>query len=150
MKQIQTFYSIVFNSYKPLCYALLFGSILLFLTNCLYKQDRTTVIYGTITDQNQQPVDSILVTLEGIAPISHFKTLKTVYSDSLGNFEIVAEVPKKYSQTSVGVPWWPIENPKFQKYFKGFKIHKNDEPINDCCSAIVGEKTKYDFQLIAK
>jgi hypothetical protein len=54
------------------------------LNSCFLKQDRATVIYGTITDQNHQPVGSILVSIDGVKGFS-YETLKEVYSDEDGN-----------------------------------------------------------------
>jgi hypothetical protein len=126
-----------------------FLSISVMLTSCFLKQDRTTVIYGTITDQNQQTVDSILVLVDGTKFLTH-EQLKQVYSDENGNYELVVEVPKKYGSVNILIPFGSMTNPKYQKNYKGFSLHKNDVATNNCCFATVGQKTKYDFQLIPR
>ncbi|MEO6283356.1 MAG: hypothetical protein ABIN80_03430 [Dyadobacter sp.] len=128
--------------------AFLFGLTFL-LTSCFLKQDRTTVIYGTITDQNQQPVDSIMVLVDGTKFLAH-ERLNEVYSDENGNYELVVEVPKKYGSVDVVVPFGLVDNPKYDKSYKGKKSYKNDQFTKNCCHASVGQKTKYDFQLIPK
>ncbi|MCF2495588.1 carboxypeptidase-like regulatory domain-containing protein [Dyadobacter chenhuakuii] len=119
------------------------------LSSCFLKQDRTTTVYGTITDQNGKPVDSIMVILTGLK-FNNGTVLKEVYSDKDGNFELVADLPKKYSAINVEVPFLPHKNSKFQNNYNGFKIEKDGVPTNNCCTASIGEKTKYDFQLIPK
>ena len=119
------------------------------LNSCFLKQDRTTTVYGTITDQNGEPVDSILVMMTGLK--FHSATvLQEVYSDKNGKFEIVTEVPKKFSAINVEVPFLPVKNPKFENHYDGFGVKKDGVSTNDCCTASIGEKTKYDFQLIPK
>jgi hypothetical protein len=128
--------------------SLLFGLVFL-LTSCFLKQDRTTVIYGTITDQNQQPVDSILVLVDGTKFLTH-EQLKQVYSDENGNYELVVEVPKKFGAVNVLIPFGSSINPKYQKNYKGKKTFRDDKFTSNCCSASIGQKTKYDFQLIPR
>jgi hypothetical protein len=126
----------------------IFGLVFL-LTGCFLKQDRTTVVYGTITDQNQEPVDSIMVQVDGVQGFK-YETLKQFYSDENGNYELVVEVPKKYGSVNVLVPFGSSNNPKFQKNFKGKKTYRNEKFTSNCCSAAIGQKTKYDFQLIPR
>lgn len=134
---------------KLLFWTALLFSLIFLLTDCFHKQERTTTIYGTITDQNQQPVDSIMVMVNGLVNFNE-EELKTVYSDKLGNFELVVEVPKKFHAVDVIVPFYPVENPIYQTNYKGFTVQKNDESTDNCYTASVGEKAKYDFQLIPK
>lgn len=126
-----------------------FLSISGMLTSCFLKQDRTSVIYGTITDENKQPVDSILVLVDGTKFLTH-EQLKQVYSDENGNYELVVEVPRKFGSLDVGVPFFPVENAKYNRNYKGTYVKKNNIATNNCCSASIGQKTKYDFQLIPK
>ncbi|WP_141110401.1 hypothetical protein [Dyadobacter psychrophilus] len=119
------------------------------LSGCFLKQDRTSTVYGTITDQNGEPVDSIMVLAQGMRYLT-FEALQHTYSDSNGHFEMVIEVPKKFGTIDISVPFYPKENPKFQTKYKGKKSIKNDIATSNCCITPVGEKTKYDFQLIPK
>jgi hypothetical protein len=128
---------------------ILFGCLALLLSDCFLKQDRTTTIYGTITDQNGQPVDSILVTVDGVQGFK-YETLKQTYSSEEGKYEIVLEVPKKYYSTNTVIPFSTSENPKYTKHYLGKNVFLNGIKTSNCCSAGIGEKTKYDFQLIPK
>jgi len=133
----------------PLLRTGLFFTIITFLvTACFLHFNRTTTVYGTITDHNGDPVDSILVILAGTKFLT-YEALKQVYSDKNGKYEIVAEVPKKFGSTDVVVPFGN-DNRKFEKNYKGTHATKNDKATGNCFSAIIGKKTKYDFELIPK
>ncbi|KAA0991871.1 carboxypeptidase regulatory-like domain-containing protein [Dyadobacter aurulentus] len=119
------------------------------LSHCFLKQDRTTVVYGTITDEKGQPVDSILVVIKGAQGFK-YERLKEVYSGKDGSYELVVDVPRKYGSANVTVPFGSYENPKYDKNYKGKRTFKNDQFTKNCCSASIGNKTKYDFQLIPK
>jgi hypothetical protein len=119
------------------------------LNSCFLKEDRTTVIYGTVTDEHKNPVDSILVLMSGMKFLD-YEDLKTVYTDKQGHYELVVEVPKKFNPVNVVIPALPIENAKFLRMYKAYHVLKNDMAAGTCCYASVGEKTKYDYQLIAK
>jgi len=79
-----------------------------------------------------------------------YETLKEVYSDGNGNYELVSDVAGKYASVDVGIPSFPLKNPKFEKSYKISKIYKDGHQTANCCSALIGEKTKYDFQLIPR
>ncbi|MCF2499939.1 hypothetical protein [Dyadobacter chenhuakuii] len=119
------------------------------LQSCFLKQDRTTTVYGTITDQNGEPVDSILVLASGVE-YNRETTLKEEYSDKSGNYEMVVDVPKNFYSASSLIPALPTKNPKFEKLYLNYEVFKNGNPTNNCCNAIIGEKTRYDFQLNPK
>lgn len=121
----------------------------LFLNSCFLKQDRTTVVYGTITDEKGQPVDSILVLVKG-REWSKGTTLSQTFSNSSGEYELLLDVPKKFDGVDVIIPFGSIINPKFQSLFKDFYVKKNGQSTNNCCIAQIGEKTRYDFKLIAR
>jgi hypothetical protein len=119
------------------------------LNACFLKQDRTTVVYGTITDGKGQPVDSIMVVMQG----KHFltyETLASTYSDQSGNYELSSDVPKKFNAVNSLIPALPKDNPKFQNQFESFKALRDTKPTANCCNSDVGKKTRYDFQLKSK
>ena len=87
--------------------------------------------------------------VQGIAFLK-YESLKQVYSDKQGKYELVLDVPKKFNSVNVGIPFGLTDNPKYENNYSGNYIWKNDESTNNCCLAPIGEKTKYDFKLIAK
>jgi hypothetical protein len=97
--------------------------IAVMLTSCFLKQDRTTVIYGTITDQHREPVDIIMVQVDGVKGFK-YETLKQVYSDENGKYELVVEVPKRFGSVDVAIPFGSLRNPKFQKNYTGANVKK--------------------------
>jgi len=146
MKQIQKTFVM---SAKRIFHILMHFTLIIQLSSCFLKQDRTTTVYGTITDQDGEPVDSILIVFAGVQGFK-YDSLAGSYSNSKGKFETVLEIPKKYHTTNVVIPFGSSINPKFQKNFKDYRIYKNDNQTNNCCIATIGQKTKYDFQLIPK
>ncbi|NIJ53075.1 hypothetical protein [Dyadobacter arcticus] len=123
--------------------------ITFFLTNCFSKQDRTTTVYGTITDHNGQPVDSILIVVQGLRDLT-YEELRRTYSDKNGMYEMIVEVPKKYNAVNSGIPSFPIENRKFERFYKGYEVFQDGKSTSSCCFSSIGEKANYDFQLISK
>ncbi|KQS31068.1 hypothetical protein [Dyadobacter sp. Leaf189] len=121
----------------------------LLLNSCFLKQDRTTTVYGTITDERGQPVDSILVLAKG-REWSKETTLDQTFSNRSGEYELLVDVPKKFDGVDVVIPFGSLTNPKFQSLYKDFRVTKDGQPTNNCCIAQIGEKTRYDFQLIAR
>ncbi|CAG5068216.1 hypothetical protein DYBT9623_00945 [Dyadobacter sp. CECT 9623] len=128
---------------------ILFLINLVSLSGCGVFTDRTTVVYGTITDQNGEPVDSILVSIDGVKGF-RYETLKQVSPNNVGSYELLVEVPKKFSSVNIIVDTSPVENVGVERPYKKLLVKKNDKSTNNCCSASIGEKTKYDFQLIPK
>ncbi|MCF2503956.1 carboxypeptidase-like regulatory domain-containing protein [Dyadobacter sp. CY107] len=110
---------------RPVVKRLAFMAILAttLLSSCFLKQDRTTTVYGTITDQNGEPVDSIVVIFKGVKNFK-YDSLNGAYSNSKGEFAILQEVPKKYYTVNILIPFGSSINPKFQKNFKDYKIYK--------------------------
>jgi hypothetical protein len=122
---------------------------LMLLANSCKMGDRTTVIYGKVTDQNNEPVDSILVTASGLWYLN-IEVVKEIYTDENGDYELVIEAAKKYTALDIVIPYVPVENPKFQWNYDVDKVFKNDVRTNNCCMASIGGKTKWDFQLKPK
>ncbi|WP_157488038.1 hypothetical protein [Dyadobacter crusticola] len=121
----------------------------LLLNSCFLKQDRTTTVYGTITDEKGQSVDSILVIFQGMKDLN-LEILSSEFSDQKGEYDIVMEVPKKFTSINVTIPFFPAENSKYMRLFKTKRSTKNGQSTGNCCIAQIGEKTRYDFELIAK
>jgi len=112
------------------------------LLACGHLGDRTTVVYGKVFDENQIPVDSILVLLSG-SRLKGSIDLKSTYTDENGDYEIALEVPRKFGQIDVAIPYGP-DNPKLETiYMRGDRIKGQSRPM-------IGKKTKWDFQLEPK
>lgn len=101
--------------------------------------ERTTHIYGKVIDQNQQPVDSILVVVSGSNLSPNTLDLASTYTDENGNYEILLEVPKKYLSLSIFIPYDELNNPKYSDYT--FKSQTNGS------NPLIGKKTQWDFEI---
>jgi len=111
------------------------------LLACGHLGDRTTVVYGKVFDENQVPVDSILVQLRG-AKMTGSIELKSTYTDENGDYEIALEVPRKFGQINVTIPYGD-DNPKLEKIYRQATDVGQRPPM-------IGKKTQWDFKLLAK
>ena len=136
-------------SRKHFCKWSLLLLVLFQLTACFLKQDRTTTVYGTITDEKGQPVDSILVIAEGVEWWRGTK-LHSTYSAENGSYEILIEVPKKFDAIDVIIPAYSTGNEKYFSQYKVGKILKDGKQVGSCCTAAIGSKTQYDFELVVR
>jgi protocatechuate 3,4-dioxygenase beta subunit len=67
------------------------------------KEDRTTVVFGKVTDDINQPIQGVEIQLAGEKGFFTSLTtpLKTVYTDAKGEYTITAEIPKDYHHGDV-------------------------------------------------
>jgi len=121
---------------------LLLPFIALAMLACGRLGDRTTVVYGKVYDQNQQPVDSILVLVTG-SNLSGVYDLESTYTDDNGDYEILLEVPRKFGNIDVDIPFG-LNNPKFEK------LYREAKRINEHRIRMIGKKTQWDFELEPK
>ena len=115
--------------------------IALAMLACGHLGDRTTVVYGKVFDENQVPVDSILVQLRG-AKLTGSIELKSTYTDENGDYEIALEVPRKFGEINVGIPYGD-DNPKLEKIYRQATDVGQQPPR-------IGKKTQWDFKLLTK
>lgn len=121
---------------------LLLPMMALAMLACGHFGDRTTVVYGKVFDENQVPVDSILVQLRG-SKLTGSIELKSTYTDKNGDYEIALEVPRKFGQIDVAIPYG-LNNPKLETiYIRGDRIKGQNRPM-------IGKKTQWNFQLKTK
>lgn len=78
----------------------------------------------------------------------HSEVLNSTYTDKNGEYEMVLDVPKKYIAINAGIPYFPVENPKYQEYYQISKVFQNGKQRSSCCDAAIGEKTQWDFDLM--
>ncbi|WP_187293408.1 hypothetical protein [Dyadobacter fermentans] len=113
---------------------------------CSCIEDRTTIIFGRVVDQNQQPVDSIMIVVTGSKSL-HAIPLTQTFSGKDGEYQINMDVEKNYVMLNVNIPPYSIGNPKLYTRYKVSKTQKNGQQINTCCFADIGKKTQWDFEL---
>lgn len=122
--------------------ALFLPMMALAMLSCGHLGDRTTVVYGKVFDQNQQPVDSIMVLVSGLK-LNGVYDLKSTFTDENGDYEIVLEVPRTYGSVKVNIPYLP-QNSKFEEKYKiRDRIGPSSRPM-------IGRKTRWDFELEPK
>jgi hypothetical protein len=118
-------------------------------SGCIRKLDRTTVVYGRVTDQAGQPVDSVTILFAGHKGVSGGVPIKETLTDSNGSYEIVVDVPKKYLYASI-VSSLDFESLSSKYSSQNRLIYENGVQKSTCCIVVMGGKTKYDFVLLPK
>jgi hypothetical protein len=124
--------------------------LMFFIMSCGPLLERETVAYGLITDEDGEPVDSILVILARSLAISDRETLGKTYSNKLGFYEVIADVPNKWWSAHLNIPFWPEENKKYQDLYKSYEFSKNQKSAGGSGLLSIGLKTRCDFTLISK
>ncbi|MGV3601300.1 MAG: hypothetical protein ACO1N1_08840 [Dyadobacter fermentans] len=122
-------------------------ALLMLLCSCI--EDRTTVIFGKVVDQNQQPVDSIMILITGNISFHGVPILQT-FTGKDGTYVVNLDVARKYSALNAFIPVFSIENPKYYNHYKLSKMFKNGQQTHSCCFADIGKKTQWDFELEPK
>lgn len=75
---------------------------LFFAQSCKWGKDsRLTTVYGKVTDQAGQPVDSVSIIFAGHKGVSGGVPIKETYTDSTGTYQIMVDVPRKYLYASI-------------------------------------------------
>jgi hypothetical protein len=130
------------------------GSILLtpaFLSQgCRDKEiARLTTVYGKVTDQAGQPVDSVTILFSGIKGVSGGVPIQETLTDLNGSYELVVDVPRKYHSASIAssLDFEPLRS---MYSSQNRLIYENDVQKASCCFVTIGEKTKYEFVLLPK
>ena len=133
---------------KPLFYA----AVVLGLSLSCKKQDRTTIVFGTVKDNLGKPIVGVDMNLYGEKGVlgSRAKLLKTVQTDTKGEYSITTEIPKDYHSGDVICNFF--NDAKFYGTFDSNKgdIFFNGQATRYCCSIIIGQKNQYDWILFRK
>ncbi|MCF0071229.1 hypothetical protein LZD49_12175 [Dyadobacter sp. CY261] len=111
--------------------------------SCEFK--RSTCIFGKVVDQNQQPVDSIMVLAAGSCYL-HAEKLGQTFTNKKGEYVINIDVPEEYYALDLFIPSL-CESPESQARYKTTKIFKDRRKTASCCISKIEEKTRWDFEL---
>ena len=117
------------------------------LTLSCKKEDRTTVVFGTVKNEINQPIEGIEMVLYGEKGIlaSNHTQLKSTKTDAKGEYTLTSEISKDYHSGSISF------NPSsFPAMYDNGKVYLNTIEVWDCCPAVVGQKSQYDFVLERK
>ena len=129
---------------KPLLYA----ALVLGLGVSCRKEDRTTIVFGTVKNEINQPIEGVEMVLyaeRGILGSIHTK-LKSAKTDAKGEYTISAEIPKEYHSGTVIYDFQPL----FNFYKGGDGVYFNGKITDECCRVTVGQKSQYDLVLFRK
>ena len=128
-----------------------FFNLLLALSLSCKKQDRTTVVFGTVKDEINQPIEGIEMVLYGEKGIfaSQSTELKSTKTDARGQYTITTEISKDYHSGSVLYNWYG-KPPLYDTYKREEAVYFNSQKTQDCCPLVVGKRSQYDFVLVRK
>ena len=128
---------------KPLLYA----AVVLGLSVSCKKQDWTTIVFGTVKNEINQPIEGVEMTLSGQKGVfqSRSTSLKNTKTDAKGEYSITIEIPKDYHSGDVAFN----ESSLFNMY-EGGSLYFNGQQTKECCPVTVGKKSQYDFVLVRK
>jgi hypothetical protein len=136
------------RQWKPLLYI---AAVLCMSVSCK-KQDRTTVVFGTVKDDLGKPIAGIEIVLYGKkgALQSRNVLIKTSATDVKGEYVITHEISKEYHSGDIIPDWFNIDKPLYDKYKEVSSVSFNGYLTKDCCPVSIGEKSQYDFVLVRK
>jgi hypothetical protein len=106
---------------------------------------RESTIYGTVTEVAGTPVDSVQFVLSVGKDLGNIKPMFRVSTDKDGNYEAIVDVPKGYGRVEISMAG--VDNPAFNTVYTDYEVYKDGKLTNDCCTAKVGKKTRYDFKV---
>ena len=113
------------------------------------KQDRTTVVFGKVTNEINQPIQGVVIAVYGEKGIlaSRSTKLKNTPTDAKGEYTITVEIPKEYHSGDVDIEFQT--NNLWEKYTGG-PVYLNGNKTTGCCQVSIGQKNQYDFGLVRK
>ena len=131
---------------KPLLYA----AVVLGMSVSCKTNDRTTVVFGTVKDDLDNPIAGVDVELYGVkgAFAARLTSLKSTKTDTKGEYSITAEISKDYH--SGDIIFRPNEK-LLEKYTTSpSRLYFNGNETKDCCRVTIGQKNQYDRILFRK
>lgn len=118
--------------------------------SCIFNEPaRRTTVYGKVTDQAGQPVDSVTILFAGTIGVSAGFPIKETLTDSNGSYELVVDVPRKYHSPGISLSL-RMESLRSRYSIQNRLIYENGVQTRICCFVAMGGKTKYDFVLLPK
>lgn len=128
-------------------YSLLFFVLIFLYVGCI-KQDRVTVVFGTVKDQNKKPIPGVLIVASGERGVlgSVSQRLMFAATDVNGEYSMTVDVSKDYHSLHIYNKWF--EDTNYAKKYKEEEILLNGSPLTDCCPAVIGEKNQFDYIML--
>jgi hypothetical protein len=106
---------------------------------------RESTIYGTVTEVAGTPVDSVRFVLSVGKDLGNINPMFRVSTDKDGKYEAIVDVPTGYGRVEISIAG--VDNPAFNTVYSGYEVYKDGKITNDCCTAKVGKKTRYNFKV---
>jgi hypothetical protein len=130
---------------------LIYAAALLGCAVSCAKEDRTTQIFGTVTDNDTgKPIEGLELWIQGESGIltSNATTLTSILTDKNGEYFITTTPAKDYHTLAVSNKYFL--NQDFKKKYGDVNILFNQVGTNNCCPVYIGQKNQYDFKMILR
>ena len=131
---------------KPLLYA----AVVLGMSVSCKKEDRTTIVFGTVKDDLEKPIAGVEIELYGVkgAFAAQLTPLKTTQTDIKGEYSITAEISK---DDHSGYLSFDPDQKLMKEYLDSpTRLYFNGNETRECCRASIGQKSQYDLVLFRK
>ncbi|MEO6283354.1 MAG: hypothetical protein ABIN80_03420 [Dyadobacter sp.] len=123
-------------------------SLAVSIASCGPLINRETVVYGLITNDDGEPVDSILVELYGSKGLYGGYPICQAYSNKQGFYELETDVANEWWSASVGVD---LNSIKLWRLYESYEFTRNQTSGGTASGGVsIGLRTRYDFKLIRK
>jgi hypothetical protein len=99
----------------------LYAALLICCVAGCKKEDRTTVVFGKVTDDTNHPIEGVVMELYGEKGILASRTtkLKSTITDAKGEYTITTEIPKDYHSGDIVYEWNNSKPPLYDTYSGG-------------------------------
>lgn len=129
---------------------LLYAAAVMFMTLSCKKQDRTTVVFGTVKDDLGKPIAGVEMNLYGNkgAFAAQLTLLKTAKTDTKGEYSITIDISKDYHSGDLDLNF---DMELREQYTNSpSRLYFNGNETRDCCRVSIGQKNQYDWVLFRK
>lgn len=122
--------------------------LVLSLASCGPLINRETVVYGLITNDDGEPVDSVLVGIYGSKGLYGGYPIGQAYSNKQGFYEVDVDVANEWWSARVSVD---LNNRNLWRLYESYESTRNQTSGGHSGGGVsIGLRTRYDFKLIRK
>jgi hypothetical protein len=133
--------------FKPAFLPLLLNLCFLLSLSACKKERRSTKVFGRVIDNTQQPVANVQILIQGtrLGGLKAGVALQRLITDKQGLYSITVVPDKEYSGIQVINQFF--YDPALANKYKDYTPYYNGQKAIDCCPAMIGVDTEYDFTL---
>jgi hypothetical protein len=125
------------------------AGVLCMSVSCKTK-DRTTMVFGTVKNEINQPIEGITVLLLGEKGIlaSQSRELTRTKTNKQGEYSLTTDIPKEFHSGNVVCN--RLGDMDLSNQYGEGPVFINGQQTKNCCRVTIGQKAQYDFILIRR